>query len=571
VANDDSLVQSQKIVKLTVTGTACAGQGFTQPVGSPLATGSLPRSLAAGDFNLDGKPDLAVANLGSNDVTIILGNGNGGFTQATGSPISAGSLPQFVAAGDFNLDGKPDLAVANQGSGNVTILLGEGTGTFTQAIGSPIGVGVNPFSVAVDDFNRDGIPDLAIANEGSSNVTILVGNGTGGFMEPIGSPFETGAAPISVVAGYFNSDDQPDLALANSGSHNVTILLGNGNGGFAQAAGSPVGAGFNPQSAGIGDFNLDGKSDLAVLNLSSANLTVLLGDGSGGFTQPATSPVPVGGSPHSVGVGDFNLDGKPDLTVANLNNVTILLGDGLGGFAQPATSPVGAGAQTFAVAVGDFNLDGKPDVAVANNASNDVTILLNNCAPTITAGSVGLAQGSFSGSAVTIATVSDAEDLPGNLAVSVISGGSATGVMLGPLTNSDGTITATVAASCAATSGTLWLQVTDSAGLKASSELVINVSVNSPPTLGSYPNIGPIAAGSSTIVIPNTVPSDNILITSLTASATGFAGTISGDPETGILAIGNAGPKGNYNVTVTATDNCGATVNTIFTLKVKAH
>jgi len=257
--------------------------------------------------------------------------------------------------------------------------------------------------------------------------------------------------------------------------------------------------------------------------------------------------------------------------VANLNNVTILLGDGLGGFAQPATSPVGAGAQTFAVAVSDFNLDGKPDVAVANNASNDVTILLSNCAPTIMAGSVALAQGSPSGSAVTIATISDAEDLPGNLAVSVISGGSATGVTLGPFTNSDGTITATVAASCAATSGTLWLQVTDSGALKAISELEVNVSVNLPPTLGSYPNTGPIAAGSSTIVMPNTVPSDNISVMSLTASAPGFAGTINGDPETGILTIGNAGPKGNYNVTVTATDNCGATVNRIFTLRVKAH
>jgi hypothetical protein len=381
VANGSS--NNVSILLNTCDALPCAGIGFMQPAGSPVAAGSAPHSIVVADFNLDGKIDLAAPNFGSNEVTILLGDGSGGFTQATGSPIAAGSIPRALAVGDFNQDGRPDLAVANFiFSGTVTILSGNSSGGFTEAAGSPVGAGINPASVAVGDFNLDGKPDLVVGNGGSNNVTILLGNGTGGFTEASGSPFGAGTAPASVAVGDFNLDGKPDLAVANAGfDDDVTILLGNGSGGFTQPAGSPVGAGTSPRSVAIGDFNLDGKVDLAVANANSNDVTILLGNGSGGFIEAAGSPVGAGSFPQSVAEGDFNQDGKPDLAVAdvNSNTITILLGNGSGGFTQPAGSPVGAGSAPLSVAVGDFNRDGKPDLAVANSGSDNVTILLNTC------------------------------------------------------------------------------------------------------------------------------------------------------------------------------------------------
>ncbi len=250
------------------------------------------------------------------------------FTQPAGSPVGAGTTPISVAVGDFNGDGTNDLAVANLNSGNVTILLGDGNGGFTNALGSPVGAGIGPQSVAVGDFDGDDMSDLAVANFDSGNVTILLGDGSGGFSQPAGSPVGAGSFPYSVAVGDFNSDDKPDLAVANFSSGNVTILLGDGNGGFSQPAGSPVGAGVGPQSVAVGDFDGDGRPDLAVANDTTlGTVTILLGDGSGGFSQPTGSPVSAGSAPVSVTVGDFNSDGKPDLAVANFDsgNVTILL------------------------------------------------------------------------------------------------------------------------------------------------------------------------------------------------------------------------------------------------------
>src|SRR5271157_1234108 len=170
-----------RAVSILLALSAAANAQFTPAPGSPFAAGSYPASVAVADFNGDGRLDLAVANEGSHNVTVLLGNGTGGFTAAPGSPFPAGSSPISVAVGDFNGDGKPDLAIANEGGNNVTVLLGNGTGGFTAAPGSPFPVGTQPESVAVGDFNGDGKPDLAIANARSNTVTVLLGNGTGGF------------------------------------------------------------------------------------------------------------------------------------------------------------------------------------------------------------------------------------------------------------------------------------------------------------------------------------------------------------------------------------------------------
>ncbi|HEY6376298.1 MAG TPA: Ig-like domain repeat protein [Edaphobacter sp.] len=371
----------------TVTlGSPTLGHRFANATGSPIGVGELPVGVAVGDFNGDGHADLAVSNSDST-ISILLGNGSGGFAPAPGSPVTVGAVPYGVAVGDFNGDGHADLAVVNTDSGTVTILLGNGSGGFSSAPGSPVAVGTNPYLVAVGDFNGDGNADLAVTNFTSNNVSILLGDGSGGFTQPSGSPIAVGGGAYGVAVGYFNGDGHADLAVTSQRDGNVSILLGDGGGGFTQAPGSPVAVGTFPVAVAVGDFNGDGHADLAVANVEADSVSILLGNGSGGFTQPSGSPVAVGSWPNDVVVGDFNGDGIPDLAVPNFesNNVSILLGDRSGGFAPAPGSPVAVGTWPYAVAVGDFNGDGIADLAVPNFDSNDVSILLNQVTQTATA------------------------------------------------------------------------------------------------------------------------------------------------------------------------------------------
>ncbi len=336
------------------------------PAGNyPIGSGA--QSMAVGDFNLDGNPDLVTANYYDNNVSVLLGAGNGNFGAAVNWAVGLGSIS--VAVGDFNRDGKPDLAVANFGSDNVSISLGIGDGTFAAPVGYT--AGSFPRAVAVGDFNRDGKPDLAVANYFSDDVSVLLGVGDGTLGPPVNRAVEN--EPYSVAVGDFNRDGKPDLAVANNSSHNVSVLLGVGDGTLGAAHNYPVGNA--PASVAVGDFNLDGKPDLAVANYGPDIVSVLLGIGDGTFV--AAVNYTAGTEPASVAVGDFNCDGKPDLAVANglSNDVSVLLGDGNGVFAAPVNYAVGTAPSS--VAVGDFNLDCSPDLATANSASNDVSILLN--------------------------------------------------------------------------------------------------------------------------------------------------------------------------------------------------
>ncbi len=185
----------------------------------------IPRGYATYDSGGGGlqsgtvSPDLAIANAVHNNVTVLLGDGMGAFSAAPGSPFPAGSQPSSVATGDFNGDGKPDLAISNYLGFSITVLLGDGMGAFTGAPGSPIPVGEFPYSVSVADFNRDGKPDLTIPNSLSKSLTILMGDGTGGFTPAPGSPFPF---PGGIAVGDFNGDSKPDLAVAVNGA--ITIL-----------------------------------------------------------------------------------------------------------------------------------------------------------------------------------------------------------------------------------------------------------------------------------------------------------------------------------------------------------
>ncbi len=365
--------------------SAGCGASFAQAPGSPVGVGIYPRSLAVGDFNSDGKLDLVTVNEDSNNLTILIGNGNGSFIQASGSPVLVGIRPVSVAVADTNLDGKLDLVIANFLSNEVMVLLGIGNGGFTQAAGSPISFSGLPIFVVAGDFNLDGKPDLAVANFIAASVTILLGNGNGSFTPAAGAPLNVGNTPVALAISDFNKDGKPDLAVANVGTNastnRVTILIGDGSGGFTQATGSPISVGNGPRFISVGDFNSDGNADLAVAISGFGTVRILLGDGSGGFTQTAGSPVNVGGVPISIAVMDYNLDGKSDLAVANSSsdNIAILLGDGNVGFTQPAGSPISVGDTPAYIVAADFNLDGKPDFAVANANSNNVTIQLNTC------------------------------------------------------------------------------------------------------------------------------------------------------------------------------------------------
>ena len=319
--------------------------------------------------------DLAAANGGNSNVSILLGVGDGTFGAAAN--ITVGATPVAIVEGDFNRDGKTDLATANAAGNEVSILLGSGDGTFIAAV--QYDAGNDPESLTVGDFNNDGKPDLATANRNSHNVSILIGDGTGVFAT---SNFGAGASPFSITTADFNNDGKADLAVADTGN-SFSILLGAGNGTF----GTPTSftAGMAPSSVSAGDFNMDGNTDLAVANLGdtfvgvNGNVSVLLGVGDGTFGSAANYTAGV--HPDAVTTGDFDRDGRPDLAVSDLDNkISILYGAGNGTFAGPEN--FGAGALPRMAATGDFSGDGKTDLAVVNWSSNNVSVLINT-APTL--------------------------------------------------------------------------------------------------------------------------------------------------------------------------------------------
>jgi len=255
------------------------GDGGFQSAAS-YSAGDNPASVTAGDFNNDGAIDLAFVDNANNDVALLLGNGTGMFFP-TPATFAVGPLPLFVASGDFNGDGKLDLVTGNWGAEYVSVLLGQGDGTFQAASSFPAGTSLgSPVSVTVGDFDGDGKLDLATAdNDTNGAVSVLLGKGDGSFKVP--RNFAVGANPASIVTGDFDGDGKLDLATANAGAASVSVLLGNGDGTFQSALAFPVGT--QPQSVTAGDFNGDGKLDLATANEGTSNVSVLLGQGNGSF------------------------------------------------------------------------------------------------------------------------------------------------------------------------------------------------------------------------------------------------------------------------------------------------
>jgi hypothetical protein len=412
-----------------------------------LLAGRTPYDIASADFNGDGNLDVAVVNLSDNNVSIYLGQSDGSFIKS--ADYAVGVSPDAITVADFNGDGKLDLAITNQncantcGPGSVSVLLNRGDGTFQPA--AVYATDSDPVSVVAGDFNGDGKTDLAVANAispvspGPGTVIVFLNNGNGTFSRggeyPAGSgvsqmaavklggtanpslvvtnftalngvnavsilrnrgdgtfdlplPYLTGKDPTSVACADFNHDGIADLAVVNAGDSTVSILLGKTDGTFTPRVDYPVAPG--PHRLIARDLNADQVIDLIVSAGTSITdggaLSILRGKGDGTF-QSALS-YGTGNNPWALAAGDFNHDGKLDVIFTNgdVNRVSVLLGNGDGTF--PSSAPYSNDSDVVAIAVDDFNGDGSPDLALLNQSSNTVSILFGNAKGTFTAGPV---------------------------------------------------------------------------------------------------------------------------------------------------------------------------------------
>lgn len=320
----------------------------------------------------DGNATLTTTALQPGDATV---------TQSAAQTIPTGNSPVAMVTGDFNKDGFPDLAVVNFGSSTLSILLGNNKGMFTS--GTPLQIGASPVAIATGDFNRDGNTDLAITISTTATVAIFFGNGDGTFTSGA-APVYTPPQPSGIAVADLNGDGLQDLAVLSRASGSVTILLGQGDGTFTPANLSPA-TGNSPQSIVQSDFNGDGVTDLAVTNYySTATVTILMGNGDGSFT-PAP-PLSTTTNPYAIAVGDLNQDGKPDLAVgANGGTaVNVFLGRGDGTFAAAPNALTTPYAMSLSIA--DINNDRKQDLIVADAGSNKLTTLLGTGDGTFTPG-----------------------------------------------------------------------------------------------------------------------------------------------------------------------------------------
>ncbi|MFN2458094.1 MAG: FG-GAP repeat domain-containing protein [Chitinophagaceae bacterium] len=349
--------------------------------------GNAPGSIEIGNFNKDKYPDLAVTSETDSSVTILLGNGRGNFVEVDNSPFFAGSMPNDITIKDFNKDGNMDLAFANHERQYLTVLLGNGRGNFSPAPQSPFHSNGIPHThgIAAGDFNKDGRLDLATDSWGNNQVEVLFGDSANLF-KTSRLFYKVGKRPYQRLrAADINNDGMDDIVTTNTEGNNATVLLGNRKGSFDEANGSPFACGDNPFGIAIGDVNADGKPDLAIINSPGSmaegkgqnGLTVLLGDGTGKFTMMKGSPFEAGKIPNRIAIGDVNGDGINDIVTSDndSNKIYLFLMNKKG--SMLLQSAITVGNHPKGIAIADLNGDGKGDIVVCNNADNNITIILS--------------------------------------------------------------------------------------------------------------------------------------------------------------------------------------------------
>jgi hypothetical protein len=356
------------------------GPDFAAPVSYSAGTSpqAVLTSTTSADFNGDLILDLAVINAGSANVSILFGNGDGTFQPAAN--FAAGASPSSIGLGDFNSDFVDDLVVTNKTANTVSLLRGDGAGHF--AAPTPTATGVAPTSAAVGDFNENGKLDIAVANAGIDPTTIpgtvwvMGGDGNGNFGVPLVLPVGLNPTFVTTAALHLTVSTHQDLVVANTGSNSISIFMGDGAGNFTPAAVPTVAVGTAPVAAVDARFKVaDPGNDLAVVNSGSNNVTVLFGNNDGTFSGSVN--VAVGAHPNSIAVGDFNGDHKIDFVTANGDGtVSLVYGNGDGTFQSALTYSAGTNAVSLAVA--DFSNDGNQDLAVADAGASAVAILLHN-------------------------------------------------------------------------------------------------------------------------------------------------------------------------------------------------
>lgn len=397
-------------VSLASFSSSEAGVGGTVPGVSSssfpttnYSVGKSPSAIVTANFHdlsSTTTTDLAVANEADGTISIMQGNGDGTFQAPTTVQLLAGFEPTAMAAYDFNGDGHEDLAITSTNAsgtgGNVSILLGNGDGTFQPAISAP--TGNFPVSVAVANFHNGlagSYVDVAVSNQNDNSISIFQINSDGTFSTSSSSPsliqLPAGYKPAGLATGTFTNSGHIDLVVADEGNDTASVFLGNGDGTFQPR--TDYATGNSPIFVATGDFNGDGVSDLAIANNgapTSANtgssVTILLGQtnindtsaGSGQFAPGTERDFPAGNGPTSIAVGDFNVDGMEDLVVSDEtdNAVSVLLGLGSGLFGPNFELPVDQAP--VSITSGDFNAAGTPDIATANHDSNDATVVLNS-------------------------------------------------------------------------------------------------------------------------------------------------------------------------------------------------
>jgi hypothetical protein len=336
---------------------------FANPV--DYTTGTLPFANAVADFNGDGIQDVAVVNYSTNNVSVLLGNGDGTFQPQTLYPV--GTEPTAITIGDFNGDGAPDIAVADEIGSTIAILINNanGTGTFKPAVIYPAGKA--PRGITTGSLRNNGILDLVVANNLGGNVTVFLGNGVGGKGDGTFAPgvnYNADVNPKSVALGDFSNNGILDIACANHNTNDVSILMGNGDGTFQPPVNYAVGT--DPRHVVTYDFNKDGNLDLATANGGESTVSILYGNGDGTFQTQIKYTANT--SPRWLAVADYNNDGIWDIATSNYDdkNVSVLLGTGLtaAGQAFLTHQDYTVGPNPTGLAAGVFTSNGLPDIAV---------------------------------------------------------------------------------------------------------------------------------------------------------------------------------------------------------------